>query len=778
MSLTDNKSILNRIDQLRLESDSILLERQKSHIPCVYDILLEMKDGYYYEGTYYGLDKLPRAKRENTKIYLSKDIPFTFSNVKEKYIDTLVNLVAKNKIVPFMIFANGIFIKWSNITIVRDEHYSYIIISGLDMITDKENIAFECILLPCAIRYGEDGSILNIDNESMKFYFDVDGKLTSNPFDVNTRIEIIDKSVTGYSYNTFTDNLIKLSTSKHGQITNIDNIIPIINNRFDFAKLNDITEIGHSYFKCNTSLTGYKIFSYTYNKLESSNSLEYTIGDKDKVDAIIDQSIRNNTTNSTLELINNRFNFTYDKSKSFVENITTSLNYITRYDPRLMDSVYKKNVKIITKSYTGQELLDMVDDEGIVTMLRMNTTKDNNYIMIFVNNLIYRFHSRVKYTNNKVSFPLVNIQPDDNIEIVFFTGVNNDIAKITITESDSNYIDSRFDINNCSLYCDQMKDPLFNIKSETNGIQNNVPFSFTTVDKNTYKITLNDPFYYRKELTISNPNQFRYVHYNAFKDMVGFLLPEEFAFCRDKSRYLVFIDGRRISNDYIELVENDEDTPIFDFSLYTKIPLYKGSYIDIFYLPYSFDSITVEDDTLDCRDIIIDTSKLSYRLNNYAYLYFINGKKIHQNEIINLTANKVRLNIDPESELHLVIQRHIDPIEGLTDLFMNSDYDSYIDSLSSEELDNIMGGISNITNTETDIYNETINHRQLIYEIVRDYYMNGDLGISDDAFIYEYDDSIISETDKDPEQNYVIRLSDASYEDKANLYGVFVREEL
>lgn len=250
MSLTDNKSILNRIDQLRLESDSILLERQKSHIPCVYDILLEMKDGYYYEGTYYGLDKLPRAKRENTKIYLSKDIPFTFSNVKEKYIDTLVNLVAKNKIVPFMIFANGIFIKWSNITIVRDEHYSYIIISGLDMITDKENIAFECILLPCAIRYGEDGSILNIDNESMKFYFDVDGKLTSNPFDVNTRIEIIDKSVTGYSYNTFTDNLIKLSTSKHGQITNIDNIIPIINNRFDFAKLDDITEIGQTFKLC------------------------------------------------------------------------------------------------------------------------------------------------------------------------------------------------------------------------------------------------------------------------------------------------------------------------------------------------------------------------------------------------------------------------------------------------------------------------------------------------------------------------------------------------
>lgn len=774
MNITDNKSIVNRIDQLRLESDNVLLERQKSHIPCVYDIFLEKKDGYYYDGFYYRLDKLPSSKRENTRIYLSKDIPFTFSNINETYIESLLNLIHDNKVVPFMIFANNIFIKWSNITIVRDEHYSYIIISGLDMIEDKENIDFKCILLPCAIRYGEDGSILSMPNESMKFYFDVDGYLTDDPSNVNTRIEIIDKSINGYCYSEFTDSIIKLDTAKHGQITNKDNILVVYNNRFDFGKLNDISEIGHNYFKCDSSLTDYKVYSYTYNKLESSNSLEYTISNE--IDDIIDKSIKNNITNSTVELINNRFNFSYDRSKSFVDNIKDSLNYIIKYDSRLLDPIYKKFVKIITKSYTGQQLLDMAKD-GVISMNRSNLNNDL-YIMIFVNNLLYKYHSRVNYIHNRVVFPVMGITPSDNIEIVFFTGVNNETAKITVTESDANYIDSRFDITKCEFYSNEIENQLFDIKSETDGIQEKIDFTYYTMDKNTYKITLSNPNYYGKELSICNTNQFRHVHYNAFKDMVGFLLPKSFAFCRDKSKYLVFIDGRRISSDYYELITNDEETPIFDISIYTTIPVYKGSRVDIFYLPYTFDSITEENDELNGRDIIIDGSKLSYRLNNYAYLYFINGKKIHQNEIINISSNKVRLNIDPQSNLHLVIQRHIDPIEGLTDLLMNSDYDAYIDSLTEEELDDILGGISHTTNTETDIYNETIDHRQLIYEIVRDYYMNGDLGISDDSFIYEYDDEIISEDDKDSEDSYIIRLSDASYDDKANLYNAFEREVL
>ena len=40
-----------------------------------------------------------------------------------------------------------------------------------------------------------------------------------------------------------------------------------------------------------------------------------------------------------------------------------------------------------------------------------------------------------------------------------------------------------------------------------------------------------------------------------------------------------------------------------------------------------------------------------------------------------------------------------------------------------------------------------------------------------EEFVYGYDESIISEEDKDNNNNYVIRLTDASYEDKADLYN-------
>ena len=778
MSLLENKSILNRIDQLRLETDDILLERQKSHIPCVYEMFLEPKNGYYFNGSYYTLVSLEKSKRSNSKIYLSKDIPFSFSNKEDIYIDTLLNLIAKDKIIPFMIFANGMFIKWSDITIVKDNHYNYIIISGLDLIEDKENINFKCILLPCAIRYGENQSVLNLLNESMRFYFDVDGYLTDDISNINTRIEIIDKNITGFVYSEFDSDLIKLETSKQGQITSKDNILFIKDNTFDIDKINDVEDIGHNYFRCISELENYKIYSYTYNKLERSNSLQYNIGNIEKVDDIIEDSIKNNLSNSTINLINNKFNFKYDKNIKFVENIKNSLNYIASYDSRLFDPVYKKNLKIITKSYTGQDLINLKDSDNIVTLLRTRTDKKlDNYIMIFVNGLLYKYHSRVKYTTNKVSFPLVDINGKDKIEILFFFNINNEIGKFTLKENDPIYIDNRFDLSNCYLYCDQLEDPEFDIVSDSNGIQEKIEFTYKDLYNNNYMIKLNNPFYYNKELAISNPNQFRYVHYNAFKDMVGFTLPEEFAYCREKEKYMVFINGRKIDQEFFELITNEDETPIFDLSIYTKIPLYKGSYIDIFYLPFIMDSITTYERNIKTGDIIIDYSDLSYRLNNYAYIYFINGKKICENELINMNRNRVKLKVDPMSNLHLIVYRHVDPIECLTDLFIDSDYDKYINSLTNKEIESIIGGTKYLSNTEEDIYYETITERQLIYEIVRDYYMNGELHICDDAFVYEYNDIIISEDDKDPVDDYIIRLSDASYDDKANLYGAYSREE-
>ena len=57
-----------------------------------------------------------------------------------------------------------------------------------------------------------------------------------------------------------------------------------------------------------------------------------------------------------------------------------------------------------------------------------------------------------------------------------------------------------------------------------------------------------------------------------------------------------------------------------------------------------------------------------------------------------------------------------------------------------------------------------------MYEVVKDYYMNVDNPLPEE-FVYGYDESIISEEDKDNNNNYVIRLTDASYEDKADLYN-------
>ena len=125
---------------------------------------------------------------------------------------------------------------------------------------------------------------------------------------------------------------------------------------------------------------------------------------------------------------------------------------------------------------------------------------------------------------------------------------------------------------------------------------------------------------------------------------------------------------------------------------------------------------------------------------------------------------------------NIVILKHIDEVEELSNVFSNSSlWDSFLDTLE-DTTRNKLFNLSDVlqSNEEEDIYNETISKEQLLYELIAEYYLRNGL-TDDDTFLYTLDDSIIEE--EDSEGNGIIRLTDANKYDKADIHGTGTEEE-
>jgi len=155
-----NKTISN----IKANTASSLEEAQIARIPMLYDIFLKKLDMYTYMGYNYRVD--------NTKsVFLVKNLSYTKIVIPDiVFKDTMIDAVSNRDITPFMLFANGALIKWSDITIIKDIHYSYFLINKANVLA--ENV--DMILLPTRVVYSED----NIEgNFEIGFSFNENGML-------------------------------------------------------------------------------------------------------------------------------------------------------------------------------------------------------------------------------------------------------------------------------------------------------------------------------------------------------------------------------------------------------------------------------------------------------------------------------------------------------------------------------------------------------------------------------------------------------------------------
>lgn len=832
-----NKLIEDKINELRYQTDDSIKDIELAHIPYAYYLKYKNVDKYTFDGREYDYSETFVHSTTTTKhLILAHNLPFTFQTRNNiAYMRNVKELIKTGEMIPFLLFVKGKFIKWSDITIIRDYRYSYIMIDNVEY--DRENDSIVCVLAPFNIEYKEGISIDKFLPNTL--YFDYDGKFTStNAKIVYTSITILEENTTltelralnsGFRFKIKyegsnelqdPDDLIynleeqgmtpdlasivsyvmvyeedgtshkvevetakdfQIQTKEYGQLAFIENCLIFKNGLLAI----DLRELCHrttlNFLHLDAKNVSVNVF--TYNKSPKSLDLIYKIPNSMYVKSIIDSD-----DTSILDPVKDeQFNFSFNKKKSYKYNLEQAFKYISNYDFNLFNDIIKSQSKIESFTYSGKKLKSLMRENNYfyipriirkyntIAMIDNGMLYDNNisYCMIFINNKLYKYHYMCLYTPMyyKMYIPDRYINDDDKIEIIHYTNIDNSIYRQIVNNSNLLLINENF-ISNIELYCQGIENQLYDLDNVW--FQTKLDFSYNKESEecNWYKLSI-DEKYYDKEIVTILKNRFAYLSTCVEHDGVGIELNlrEDFLYCRNKKQYMIFIDGKLLSQEYYELYIPEKDLPIDDMSIYFSIILKKNSRVDIFYIPLEFTTLIPE--YTDNGYMTVDVNKLHYPLDKDCFFYFINGKKVFPNDITNISKNTIKVDIDMESMKDVFIFKHINEIEELSNVFSNTTiWDSFLSSLD----DTTRNKLFNLTdiiqsNNEDTLHEETVSKNQILYELIAEYYLRNGIIEEDGTISYNTDmgESIIE--DIDPEGNGIIGLVDAYKYDKADIHG-------
>jgi hypothetical protein len=727
-------SIIESIEKLRYYTDSNLKIAQQQRIPTFLNIKMEVRYSYI-------LNEQEYSVVDDDKIcYLVDNLPIIGELAQTGYIESMQNMVNNMVIQPFLLFLNNEFIKWSDMDIIiGDSKYCYILVKN-NLMVDPD---YKMILLPNC-EYIENASTTTADT----WFIFKDGKCLDT---ITTDCTVI---------NIFNPNLYyesKLLTNGSRQSCNINSKYKISTNNLLFFKN------GYLYSDPTVEHHGLNVFSVDNNTFGVDDYLckifyfMYANESKDNILNIRNESyIYNQVLNSGsipnyLKTLAQPFDFQFDKNKTYEENVADALDYIMTYNSGLMDDVYDKASNVVTKTYTGAYINSIKNINGYITMSRRIKGNLNNYVIIFVNGLLYRYHSEVVYKNKDFTFPVININDTDSLELVFFTNIDNRVYDVIFGWDKDDYIlDPSIDVGNMKLFTMDVEKRDFYME-RLESVQYEVEFDTERIEADKVKLTPKSSFYYDKRLSLVSARQFRYMSYVAKEETINFRLDPSFNFCNDESKYLVFVNSRKLDRKNYKLTIIQPSRPFDNISLYLNIALEIDDRVEIIYVPDTLEETTVEPNIPLSGNVYLDRTKISYNFSKELYFVFINGKKINKNDMIDIDSNKLRINTNTQSINNLCIIKHIQDDEVLKSMFDNTTdiFTTTLNSISDSERNTLYSPDDSITNTEANMITTTIDMKEVIYEIVRDYWLRPGINTGD-VFLYDYEDtSLFTETDDD-----------------------------
>lgn len=879
-----SKEYSEALDNLKIYDKDHLYEFEQAHLPKQNSFRINITKSYRYKGITY-------QYRPN-KIFLRVDLPFTDTYDRGIFTCSLIEAIDHKIVKPFLIFKNGLYLDWDKITLVIDWSVSYMIIDlpfEENMEFTTITFPYDIIINDGATLYDidertlfmfdEEGRYINysrfktylknraVVNDDTNFGYNADWPQHINPDKYESGGTAIETGEQGpiwakvieNAFSSFPDgseieddsilyrpgDTYIMVSMKHtnpimahytGRYTNwyANLYIAGLDNKYLLGPANFIcfSKDGKFISNDNVHLDEYNDFSmteigmyfdmfyYLFNNKSLNNG--YIVANRSILD--------NEDVSKKVKGILEPFEMKYDKNKSYETNVQENQNKIY-YHPDIISDINDKHTPINTISIKGEDFIKAAKEDGFVHVFR-SLIKDHEtescFIMVFNNGELLRNYHETRYHNSSFLIPVDHINPDDNIELVYFTHVDNRRFDITIKDYGMflNKLSDDINVDDIELYCrDSHRGFKFNIHNKPSVY---IPVEY---DNDGERIRPKEDYYYNRPMVMCSSKQFHHYSFVANSYNLSVRLPREFDLCNKKENYIVFINGRK-QNDF-HFTEMTDTRPFFEKSIYLHKMYSRGDIIDIFYLPYKAEIL---DASIDEYGNITSSRNLYFNKNNS--LIFINGKKVAHEDIGQTPMNGLRLLKDYNSRLNPSVFILSEPsfnqpyysdlwntignlpnaykdellwlpslgelpendmikiteIMGISrDNPENSDYAGGVlariyDRVEYHRSIMMTGKMFNgldlkivehakntIDDNESDMCSDELTVPQVLYEIIKDYYVIPniipDKGIYSGSFYYDYDGRIveIDRTVLDPENvtdTYIIRLLTAFNFDK------------
>lgn len=683
------------VDKLRHHTTSMIQTMQMAGVPILYDIQSTKKFEYTFNNFTY------TNQTYGNQIFVCNNLPFNKRSDKSEgiYIDSIANLVEEKKMRPFLLFLNGRAIKWSDCVIVRDWSYTYVVIKNTNV--DETNL--ECILFPCNIRYGEDSDILDSSTNIEHLYFNADGILTENQDDIAFRIETIDGNINGDTQSN-KDKIIV--PAEYNQLASEKNILVFENGKLFSDSRFYMTDYGKNIFTYDTSERdvqdiSFKTFYYVKANEYLGNLLK--VPNQGEIrDQISNRVDTNGVEEITADNFMTPFNFKLYRTKSYEQNIAEAVAYIMSYDMSLLVQYYKQKSNIRSYIYTAEDIINRVADTGGYLYLPRNKRNNlDDFVMVFVDNELYEFNHEIQYLGKEFKIPVFDhIERGSIVEVLHFCNVNNDSYTLTIDEGKDDYLAETLRYDNFALFGHSVSGSQYyadEVDTEYTGILYDIDFSYKNnfSENGRYKSTsleLSDSYYYGKKVTIASKRQFRYMYYTMRNDMDKFDLSPDFRFCHNKNQFMVFLNKKKINFSDFDLHIVDYESDLQWNYITTNIDLVEGDRLEIFYLPDTYEEITVDNiGSKGYGDIYVDTEDIKYTFDKDLFLIFLDGQKINYNSIENVSANRVRVKNESGILENVTVVKLLQEDKLLSELYSYSDsWSKAIDSLQPKEYEKLL----------------------------------------------------------------------------------------
>ena len=676
-------------------------------------------------------------------------------------VTPVIDLIEFNKIYPFMLFINGLFIPWENIKLIISMNRLYFFIEFMDHEMDMCRMVrtvynMNLIILPSHIIYSMG---VNADDQYTNlFSFDYLGRYTDYP----------DQWYHAIYYPTD-----RLTIEKHYNMPNNHTFAIRQDAKYKYFDENFFVWTDGGYLCPEAevkSLGGLARISYPegisgVTCISCINSKQTEVVDninKPVYDVISTDIAQVLSQSSIIEYAQNLaipFDLSMDRSLDYATNRKNAIEYILNYRTDLFYELYDLDLNFFTLAVDYNWIMSHRDDDGYLSIPRRGSKLGNDYfIILFINGELFKYYKHHFYNANKFLCPVASIAEGDDIELLFFKGADV-FGFDTVINSDDGYLPlhNKYYNDSTLIFCKETADTYFTFP-DTGNQHFPVPYSYQTDANGNKKIVFDDNFYYGKTVSIAPDRTFKYFGFYVDEEESSYYkinLGTTFFYCYDYDRYTVFFNGRRLTNDQYRLtVPCRSTTPFFEFEIYLAVPLAYGDRLDIFYLPDTIRDLEVTPTLLTDGTITIDKSGLEYLLGSNLYTIWVNGKKISVSQMKDIDSLTIQLTEDIKSLKHVKITKMGDKNEELESIYQSIDtkplWDRILEQYGNR---NTLLGLSavSIDDAETDTYAGAIPIVSVMWELIREHYIANAVVDVTGAFIYDYldqDNTAFDGTDK------------------------------